>query len=66
MTFKTHMTEDEMVHLRSKLDDLLELSEGLTNKQIEIICSLDEKWRVSFTTGQGKLVEDIWSQKFES
>ena len=66
MTYKTHMTEDEMVHLREKLDDLLAMNDGLNNKELNFICSLDEEWEGDYTTGQAKYLESIWSKRFET
>ena len=67
MTFKTHMTEDEMVPLREKLDDLRMMSgDKLNHKDWLFVYGLEEDWKGNFTTGQAKHLENVWSKYFES
>ena len=59
---KTHADNDEMVWLRQQLQDLLDLSEGLTTKDVNFICDLDENWEGNFTIGQVSYLKSLWEQ----
>lgn len=57
------MTEQEI----SKLEDLLDLDEGLSGKELDFICNLDESWRDrELSEKQSDWLSSIWSRKFES
>jgi len=57
--------DDEMRLLTEKLDQLLDLESGLSPKDLEFVCGLDEDWEGNFTERQAGYLESIWAHMFE-
>jgi hypothetical protein len=53
----------EQKDYRNMVDELLNLDSGLSNKEIDIIDSMNN-WYGNFSPEQGDLIEKIWNRHF--
>jgi len=51
-----------MVEYRKKLQELLDLDEGLFDGELEFICYLDEEWEGCFTLPQANWLNKIYER----